>query len=191
MTAYDSANPAAATYQAGQPHPDPRDTHGHGASGHGPETHHIGLTTYLIIFAILMVLLVVTVGAAFVNFGHHVLNIVIAMGVAVVKTTVVVMYFMHVKYSSRLTQVFVVSGVFWLGILFVLLFGDYQTREALPSSNGWTKNLPASSEHGGGRFGADGGTTNLPANRSDEQAAQHERPADAPPHPSGGTGRRE
>jgi cytochrome c oxidase subunit 4 len=56
------------------------------------------------------------------------MNTVAAMTIAVLKAVVVVLFFMHVKYSTRLTWVVVIGGVFWLGILLVLLFSDYLTR---------------------------------------------------------------
>ena len=105
------------------------------------ESHeaHVSLTTYLIIFAALMILLVVTVAAAFIPTLPFALNTVIAMSIAVIKATLVVLYFMHVKHSSRLTKVFVVSSFLWLGILFMLTFADYFTRWQLPMSKGWVE----------------------------------------------------
>lgn len=89
-------------------------------------SHIVPQKIYLLIFATLLCLTLITVDVAFYNFGF--LNLWIALAIATVKATVVVMYFMHVKYSSKLTWVFAVAGVFWLVILFVLLFSDYLTR---------------------------------------------------------------
>jgi cytochrome c oxidase subunit 4 len=94
--------------------------------------------TYLIIFAALMVLLVVTVAVAFVHLGP--LNIFIAMGIASIKAVLVILYFMHVKYSSKLTMVFASAAFFWLIVLFGLTFGDYVTRPWLQNSAGWDEN---------------------------------------------------
>ena len=55
-------------------------------------------------------------------------NTVVAMSIAVFKGTLVVLYFMHVRYSSRLTKVIVVAGVFWLMIMLSLTLSDYMTR---------------------------------------------------------------
>ncbi|HSK10409.1 MAG TPA: cytochrome C oxidase subunit IV family protein [Vicinamibacterales bacterium] len=82
--------------------------------------------TYYVIFGILVVLTVVTTEVAFFDFG--LLNPVIALTIAVLKATVVVLYFMHMKYSSRLTMIIGGAGVFWLGILLVLLMSDYLAR---------------------------------------------------------------
>ena len=53
------------------------------------------------------------------------------LAIAVFKATLVVLFFMHVKYSSRLTWAVVLGGVFWLGILLVLTMSDYLTRSWL------------------------------------------------------------
>jgi cytochrome c oxidase subunit IV len=56
----------------------------------------------------------------------------VALTIAVIKATAVVLIFMHVRWSSRLTQVIVVSGVFWLIIMLAFTFSDYATRTAWP-----------------------------------------------------------
>jgi cytochrome c oxidase subunit 4 len=69
-----------------------------------------------------------TVVAAFYDFPGQ-LNTIVAMTIASAKATVVVLYFMHVRYSSRLIWVIVASALFWMGILFALTFSDYWTRD--------------------------------------------------------------
>jgi cytochrome c oxidase subunit 4 len=88
--------------------------------------HIVPKSTYYAIFALLMVLTGATVGIAFVDLGP--LNAVAALAIAVTKATVVVLFFMHVKYSPRLTWLVVAGAVFWLAILLALTFGDYLTR---------------------------------------------------------------
>ena len=63
---------------------------------------------------------------AFLDLGA--LNTVVALAIAVFKATLVVLFFMHVKYSTRLTWAVVLGSVFWLGILLALTMGDYLTR---------------------------------------------------------------
>ena len=92
--------------------------------------HETTKRTYYIVFAALMALLVVTVGAAFIPWGSRI-GIVVAMAVAIVKAVLVVMYFMHVKGSSGLTKVFVVAGLAWLAILMGITLADYHTRHWL------------------------------------------------------------
>jgi cytochrome c oxidase subunit 4 len=88
--------------------------------------HVIPQKVYYLVFVTLLCLTLVTVDVAFYNFGF--LNIYIAMAIATAKALMVVLYFMHVRYSSRLTWIFVGAGVFWLLILFILTFADYITR---------------------------------------------------------------
>ncbi len=88
--------------------------------------HVSPLSTYFGIFGALMVLSAITVGAAFVNLG--VLNPVVALTIAIVKATLVILFFMHVKYSSRLTKITVVMSFFFVAILFAETFMDYATR---------------------------------------------------------------
>ena len=123
-------------------HPHAIDYHAPGAPD-VPEEHsstkHISVGTYLVIFAALMVLLVLTVGAAFwFNLGRF--NIILALAIALVKASLVVLFFMHVLYASRLTKIFVAAAFLWLVILFALTFSDYFTRHWSPVSRGWLEN---------------------------------------------------
>jgi|SRR5436190_9797848 cytochrome c oxidase subunit 4 len=96
--------------------------------------HIVPVRVYLTIFMVLLVGTALTVLAAFQDFsvtlrGHEIpLNTVIALTIAVTKATFVVLYFMHVRYSSRLVWVVVTSALFWLAIMFALTFSDYWTR---------------------------------------------------------------
>ena len=83
-------------------------------------------SSYYAIFATLMVLTAVTVGVAFVNLGA--LNFPVAIGIALTKATLVILFFMHAKYSSRLTQLFVGMSFFFLAILLTLTLTDYLSR---------------------------------------------------------------
>ena len=83
-------------------------------------------STYYAIFGALMVLTAVTVGVAFVNLGA--LNFPVAIGIAITKATLVILFFMHAKYSSKLTQLFVGMSFFFLAILLTLTLTDYMSR---------------------------------------------------------------
>jgi cytochrome c oxidase subunit IV len=87
--------------------------------------HHLPKNLYFMIFGALMVLTAITVGLAYVNLGQ--LNIVVALTVAIVKASLVVMFFMHLKYESPLTKVVLGAGVFWLVLLLGIIM-DYVTR---------------------------------------------------------------
>ena len=88
--------------------------------------HIVPTRVYYAIFATLMVCTGLTVWIAFFDLGP--LNIVAALVIAVFKATLVVLFFMHVRYSTRLTWAVVIGSVFWLGILLALTMGDYLTR---------------------------------------------------------------
>lgn len=88
--------------------------------------HVTPLSVYFGIFGGLMVLTAITVAVAWVDLGS--LNILVALGVAVFKASLVVLYFMHLKYSSKLTWIVVGAGVFWLVILLGMTMVDYSTR---------------------------------------------------------------
>ena len=92
--------------------------------------HVVSLKVYIGIFVTLMVLTGVTVWVAFHNLGP--LNAVVALTIASFKATLVILYFMHARYSSKLTWLVIIAGFFWLGILLVLTMTDYVTR-GLPS----------------------------------------------------------
>jgi cytochrome c oxidase subunit IV len=88
--------------------------------------HIIGPKIYVSIFLTLMFFTGLTVAAAFINLGSF--NAVVALTIAVIKALLVVLFFMHVRYSSKMVMVLVISGIFWLGIMFVLTMSDYISR---------------------------------------------------------------
>ncbi len=88
--------------------------------------HIVPTRVYYTIFGVLMLCTYLTVQIAFFDLGDF--NIVAALVIAVFKATLVVLFFMHLKYSPRLTWVVVLASVFWMGILLVLTFSDYLTR---------------------------------------------------------------
>jgi cytochrome c oxidase subunit 4 len=87
----------------------------------------ISVKTYLGVFAALLALTLVTTGVAYVDLGGA-WNIVAALTIAGAKTLAVALYFMHLRYSGRLTVLFAGAGVFWLAILFALTLSDYISR---------------------------------------------------------------
>ena len=102
-------------------------------------------TLYYTIFGALMVLTIVTVEVATHNFGF--LNFPVAIGIAITKATLVVLFFMHAKYSSRLTKMFVGTALFFLSILLGLTMTDYMSRglDTYPggaAGAGYSRRLP-------------------------------------------------
>jgi len=89
--------------------------------------HIVPLKIYVSIFLALLVGTALTVWAGLHDFPGQ-MNVIIALTIAVIKATLVVLYFMHVRYSSRLIWVVFTSALFWLAILFALTLSDYWTR---------------------------------------------------------------
>jgi cytochrome c oxidase subunit 4 len=85
--------------------------------------------TYYTIGFTLLILMIVTVAAAYIDLGPF--NIYVALTIAIVKSTLVVMYFMHVKYNTKITWIFAGAGFLWLIIMFALTMADYVTRSQL------------------------------------------------------------
>lgn len=88
--------------------------------------HTIPIRVYLIIFGSLITLTAATVWVAFIDLGA--LNNVAAIGIATAKATLVVLYFMHLRYSDRLNWAYVIGAICFLMILFIILLGDVFTR---------------------------------------------------------------
>src|SRR5258708_5598957 len=87
--------------------------------------HILPKRVYYTIFGILILCTYLTVQIAFFDLGP--LNTIAALGIAVFKATLVVLFFMHVKYSARLTWAVVLGSIFWFGILIAWTGGDYLT----------------------------------------------------------------
>jgi cytochrome c oxidase subunit IV len=88
--------------------------------------HIVPRKVYFTIYAILMVCTLLTVQIAYLDLGA--LNTVAALVIAIVKATLVILFFMHVRYSTKLTWLVVAGSVLWLGILLAITLGDYLTR---------------------------------------------------------------
>jgi cytochrome c oxidase subunit IV len=88
--------------------------------------HILPKRLYYTIFGILMLCTYLTVQIALFDLGP--LNAIAALTIAVFKATIVVLFFMHVKYSTRLTWLVVTGSVFWLFIMLALTMSDYLTR---------------------------------------------------------------
>ncbi len=86
--------------------------------------------TYLLVGGTLLALLGLTIAAATIDLGPF--NTVIAITIAVCKALLVILFFMNVRHSARITWVYVLIGFFWLVLLFGLTLGDYITRPWLP-----------------------------------------------------------
>lgn len=112
-------------------------SHGHygeSSSGHDEAHHHVTPPkVYLTTFGALLVLMALTIAASYAHLG--VMNNVVAMVIAVTKATLVVLFFMQVRYGTKLTWLWAGLGFVWFLLMFGIL-SDYISREWLPVQ-GW------------------------------------------------------
>ena len=92
--------------------------------------HIVTKKQYALIFAILMLLTLATTAIGMIDLGR--LNVVVALVIATVKALLVVLFFMHIYWSSKLNKLVVVSGVVWLALLLWLTLTDIFSRGWLP-----------------------------------------------------------
>jgi cytochrome c oxidase subunit 4 len=98
--------------------------------------HHIvPIKVYLAVITTLFVFTAITVWVAFYDFGF--MNTVVAITIAVIKALLVVMYFMHLKYSARILWLFAGAGGAWFIIMMALTLSDYRSREWLLDPLPW------------------------------------------------------
>jgi cytochrome c oxidase subunit IV len=88
--------------------------------------HVVSPKIYVVILFALMLGTFLTVAAAVRDFGPW--NIIIALAIATGKATLVVLYFMHARYSSKRTKLVIIAGIFWLAILLFMTMSDYLSR---------------------------------------------------------------
>jgi cytochrome c oxidase subunit IV len=98
----------------------------HANDDHAPHVHVTPLWIYIAVFLALAVGTILTVVASRYDLG--IWNTPIALGIAGIKAALVILFFMHVVHSTRLTWVVIIASFVWLGVLFVLTFADYLTR---------------------------------------------------------------
>lgn len=117
------------------------------------EEHIVSPVIYVVVLITLMVLLALTLLAAFVDLdkamagAHHTgtvyWNMTVAIIIAMCKAFLIILFFMHVKYGSRLTWAFASAGFVWLGIMITLSMSDYFTRNYPPGSPKSSPNYPS------------------------------------------------
>ncbi len=104
---------------------DAHDAHGHGGADHVP--HVLPLTHYFKTYGALLVLTVITVGASYVNLGTQV-NLVLALGIATIKATVVALIFMHLYWDQKFFAIIFSSSVLFLAIFLAFTMFDTNAR---------------------------------------------------------------
>lgn len=95
----------------------------------------ISVGTYVVIYVALLILLGATFGVYYINLGFW--SIALGITIAVVKAVLILLYFMHVRFSSRLVWIFAIAGFVWLAILVSLTLSDYISRAWLSSGAGF------------------------------------------------------
>lgn len=86
----------------------------------------VPVSTYFLVFAVLLALTGTTCWVSFINLGR--LNAIVAVTIAVIKAVLVALFFMHLRYSIRLAPFVVAASLFWLSIMLALTMSDYLTR---------------------------------------------------------------
>lgn len=102
--------------------------------------HIVPVKVYVGVFLALIAFTLLTTGAASIDLGRW--NTVVALAIAVTKMILVVLFFMHVKYSTGLTRIVILAGFFWLAILVALTLSDELTRGWTPAPGPWSVLLP-------------------------------------------------
>jgi cytochrome c oxidase subunit IV len=102
--------------------------------------HIVPVRTYVGVFLALLALTALTTAVAFYDLGKW--NTVAALAIAVTKMLLVILFFMHLKYSSGLTRVVLLAGFFWLAILVALTLSDELTRNWTAPPHAWSVLLP-------------------------------------------------
>ena len=102
--------------------------------------HIVPFRTYVLVFVALLVLVVLTTGVAFMDLGPF--NTVVALAIAFLKMMLVLLFFMHLLHSNKLTHVTAVAAAFWLLLLIGLVFADYTSRGWIPDPAPWSSSAP-------------------------------------------------
>ena len=97
--------------------------------------HTVSKNVYFAVFGALLVLTATTVIVATIDLGPF--NTIVALIIALLKASLVVLFFMHVRYSPRIIGLTIFAGLLWLAILIGLTLTDYLSRSWLPGPAGF------------------------------------------------------
>ena len=104
-------------------------------------SHIVSVKIYIAIFLALLGLTALTTYVSFIDLGR--MNTVVALAIAVTKMLLVILFFMHVKYSSRLTKLTIIAAFFWFGLLITFTLSDVLTRQWTPAPTSWGPSMSA------------------------------------------------
>ena len=96
--------------------------------------HIVSKKIYFAVFGALLILTATTVFVATIDLGPF--NTIVALVIALCKASLVVLFFMHVRYSPRIIGLTIFAGLLWLAILIGLTLTDYLSRSWLPGPAG-------------------------------------------------------
>jgi cytochrome c oxidase subunit IV len=88
--------------------------------------HIVPVSTYVVVFVSLLILTALTTGVAYIDMGRW--NLIVALVIAVAKASLVVLFFMHLKYNKGLSRLAIVAALFWLGLMMTFSLSDELTR---------------------------------------------------------------
>ncbi len=88
--------------------------------------HVVSVKVYVAVFVTLLVMTAATTAISGIDLGPW--NTVVALGIAVFKASLVVLFFMHARYSPRVTHMVILAGLFWLALLLLITFSDFASR---------------------------------------------------------------
>lgn len=124
-------------------------------SDHDDELHVVPVRYYVYNICALLVLLILTVYAAFIDFGEAA-GVAVMLTIAIVKMVLVLLVFMNVLWSSKLAQTFAATAFVWLLFMFGFTFADYLSRDDLTALKEGELRTPVHAEHHDGDHAADG-----------------------------------
>jgi len=118
--------------------------HEHGADDGMVHAHISSLGMYLAIFGALILLTLLTVGQSYVDLGR--LNLVAVIGIATLKASLVVLFFMHLKYDNKFNGLMFVASLFFIGVFFAYTLNDVDHRGEFDELGQKTHQAPADKE---------------------------------------------
>ena len=148
-------------------HPSP--THGHGHDDGAVHAHVSSSFFYMAVFAALICLTLATVGQSYVDLGK--LNLIVVILIASLKASLVVAFFMHLRWDNKFNALIFLSGIFFIGVLFAYTLNDTERRGELDADQN-VKVLPKTGQEAPGGF--------EPHNEQGPGATEHGGPASAP-----------
>src|SRR4051794_12667115 len=106
----------------------PETNHAHAGAGHVDDHEaHPTVRLYIQVFIALMVALALAVAVGYLVGGWT--GTILSFAIGIFKAVLILLYFMHVRYGTRLTWIFAGASFLWLGILLVMTLNDYMTRQ--------------------------------------------------------------